>query len=117
MGQKLRGKQDAGQTLRKLLWLPLEKHVAEAKVVLLSPDGALAKLPFAALPGSKERTYLLEEVALAVVPVPQLLPEVLAPVAKDKRLKPSLLVVGDVNFDSTEMVAASADDRARRAAV
>ena len=111
MGMKHQGKEDAGQALCKLLWLPLEKHLAGAKVVLLSPDGALAKLPFAALPGTKEGTYLLEEIALAVVPVPQLLPDLLAPVAKEKRLKPSLLVVGDVNFDSTETVAASADDR------
>ena len=37
---------------------------------------------FAALPGSKPGTYLLEERALAVVPVPRLLPELLAPVAE-----------------------------------
>ena len=111
LGLKRVGEEDAGQTLRKLLWLPLRKYVADTKVVLLSPDGALAKLPFAALPGEKEGAYLLEEAALAVVPVPQLLPELLAVVPKGNRLKPSLLVVGDVNFDSAEFVAAGADDR------
>jgi hypothetical protein len=35
-------------------------------------------LPFAALPGEKEGIYLLEEIPVAVVPVPQQLPEVLA---------------------------------------
>ena len=110
-GAKVRGEEDAGQTLRKLLWLPLEKHVADAKVVLLSPDGALARLPFAALPGSKEGTYLLEEVALAVVAVPQLLPELLAPAARGDSPRSSLLVVGDVDFDKSDIVVARADSR------
>jgi CHAT domain-containing protein len=101
----------AGQTLHKLLWQPLTKHLTGAKTVLLSPDGVLGKVPFAALPGSKEGTYLIEDVAVAVVPVPQLLPEVLTPLPREKRLKPSLLVIGDVNFDTTETAVASADDR------
>jgi CHAT domain-containing protein len=97
--------------LRRLVWQPLEKHLGEARTVLLSPDGALAQLPFAALPGSKKGSYLLEERALAVVPVPQMLPALLAPVVRESRLKPSLLVVGDLDFDRTEASAASADDR------
>src|SRR5262249_15138946 len=67
--------------------------------------------PFAALPGAKPNTYLIEEVTLAVVPVPSALPALLAPVPKGTRLKPSLLVVGDVDFDSREAVAAGADER------
>jgi CHAT domain-containing protein len=101
----------AGQTLHRLLWQPLAKHLGGAKTVLLSPDGALAQLPFAALPGRKKGSYLIEDVALAVVPVPQLLPQMLAPVPKQKRLKPSLLLVGDVNFDSTWPAATGGDDR------
>jgi hypothetical protein len=72
------GDDDLGATVRQLLWQPLEKHLHGAKVVLISPDSDLARVPFAALPGSKKGTYLLEEVVLAVVPVPQLLPELLA---------------------------------------
>jgi CHAT domain-containing protein/Tfp pilus assembly protein PilF len=101
----------AGRNLHKRLWRPLAKHLVGAKTVLVSPDGVLGTVPFAALPGSKEGTYLIEDVALAVVPVPQALPPMLAPVPREKRLKPSLLVVGDVNFDSTQAVVASADDR------
>src|SRR5262249_16480167 len=82
-----------GARLKELLWSPLEKHLRGAKVVLVSPDEVLASVPFAALPGKKPNTYLIEDVALAVVPVPQLLPEMLRPVDKSKRLKPSLLVV------------------------
>jgi CHAT domain-containing protein len=101
----------AGRTPRQLVWQPLAKHLRGAKTVLLSPDEGLARLPFAALPGSKAGTFLIEEVASAVVAVPQLLPELLAPVPRQKRLEPSLLVVGDVNFDSTRTVAARVDDR------
>src|SRR5262249_31042895 len=79
--QLVRGKAGgpAGAEARKALWSPLERHLTGAKVVLISPDGALANLPFAALPGKKAGTYLIEDVALAIVPVPQMLPDVLRP--------------------------------------
>jgi CHAT domain-containing protein len=93
-----------GAEVKGLIWSPLEKHLEGAKVVLISPDGVLASVPFCALPGKKPGTYLIEDVALAVVPVPQLLPELLRPVDKSKRLKPSLLVVGDVDYDRTATV-------------
>jgi CHAT domain-containing protein/tetratricopeptide (TPR) repeat protein len=64
----------AGADLRRLVWSPLEKRLRGAKAVLLSPDGPLARLPFAALPGARAR-FLLEEVPLAVVPVPLALAE------------------------------------------
>ena len=95
--KKQPGKDHPGIELRRLLWLPLEKHVAGAKTVIISPDGALGRLPFAALPGSKDGTYLLEDVALTVIPVPRLLPILLdkkSETAKDL----SLLLVGDVDF-------------------
>ena len=58
----------AGQALREKLWLPLEAHLAGATTVLISPDGDLGKLPFAALPGKEPGSYLLEDYTLAVVP-------------------------------------------------
>jgi CHAT domain-containing protein/tetratricopeptide (TPR) repeat protein len=98
----------AGAELRKLIWSPLEKHITGASLALISPDAALASVPFAALPGTKKGTYLIEELALAVVPVPQLLPETLAPVDDAKRHKPSLLVVGDVDYDRAGAVVKAA---------
>jgi CHAT domain-containing protein/Tfp pilus assembly protein PilF len=95
----------AGAEVKGLIWSPLEKHLAGATTVLISPDGPLAALPFAALPGKKPGTYLIEDVALAVVPVPAMLPEMLKPVDKAKRLKPSLLVVGDVDYDKAGAMA------------
>ena len=92
---------DPGNELRRLLWRPLEPHLQEIKTLLISPDGALARLPFAALPGREPDTYLLEELAVAVVPVPHLLPGQLGRAAakeKSAELEPSLLLVGDVDF-------------------
>lgn len=84
--------------LHKAVWQPLAKHVAGAKVVLLAPDDVLARLPFAALPGAKKGTYLIEDVAIATVPVPSLLLRLLA--ARPKAGPASLLAVGGVDYDA-----------------
>jgi CHAT domain-containing protein len=69
LGKKVKSSA-AATRLRSLLWRPIEKHLGGAKVVLISPDGALARLPFAALPGRKAGSYLIEDVALAILPTP-----------------------------------------------
>jgi CHAT domain-containing protein len=84
--------------LRRRIWEPLAAAVKGSTRVLLSPDGALARFPLAALPGQEPGSYLLEEVAIGVVPVPQLLPELLRKPATVA--KASLLLVGDVTFDA-----------------
>src|SRR5581483_8701000 len=40
--------------------------------VLISPDGALARLPWTALPGTRPGSYLIEDLSIAIVPVPLL---------------------------------------------
>jgi len=87
-----------GAELRHLVWQPLDAKIGDAKTVLISPDGSLDRFPFAALPGKNEGTYLIEDVALATVPIPRLLPKMLAEAAKAPSAKPSLLTVGDVDF-------------------
>jgi CHAT domain-containing protein/Flp pilus assembly protein TadD len=89
--------QASGARLRQLLWTPLHGKLQGARLVLLSPDGCLGRLPFAALPGQKAGNYLIEEQPLAVVPMARLLPELKATVA-EKEAAPSLLVVGDVDY-------------------
>lgn len=95
---------DPGTELRKLLWQPLEKYIAGANLVLISPNGATAPLPWGALPGKEPGTYLIDEFAIAVVPIPAALPEMMAgdsianPAADPTKHKPSLLLVGDVDF-------------------
>ena len=64
--------------------------------MLVSPDGALDRFPLAALPGKKEGTYLIEDVAIATVPIPRLLPELLAAdssPSKDKKVTVSAVAV------------------------
>ena len=81
------------------MWDKLVPHLDGAKTVLISPDGPLTGLPFAALPGQKPGSYLVEDgYAFATVPVPQLLPALLAPPAKPAEVAPSLLAVGDVDY-------------------
>jgi CHAT domain-containing protein/tetratricopeptide (TPR) repeat protein len=50
--------------LRATLWLPVEEHLGGIDTVLIAPDGALAQLPFAALPGRKAGSVLLEDYAI-----------------------------------------------------
>ncbi len=80
--------------LRERVWSPLEKYLAGAKVVLISPDEALGRLPFAALPGREKGKVLLEEWALAILPVPQVLTLLREPV----KGKASLLALGAVDY-------------------
>jgi len=100
----------AGLELRRLVWEPLAAHVAGARVLLISPDGPLLRLPLAALPGAQPNSYLIEQVAVACVAVPQRLPELLAAPAGATEA-PSLLVVGDVNYGGNPGVAASVGAR------
>ena len=94
------GDDDPAITLRQRVWEPLEKHLAGARVVLLSPDGPLSQLPFAALPGKDPEKYLIEEIGLAVVPVPQLIPELLANPRQTADKDAALLLVGEVDFNA-----------------
>ncbi len=80
--------------LRKAVWAPLEKAIGGADTVLVSPDGPLGRLPFSALPGARAGSFLIEDVRLAILPVPQVLPRLLLPADG----KPSLLAVGGVDF-------------------
>jgi CHAT domain-containing protein/tetratricopeptide (TPR) repeat protein len=89
---------DPGRELRRLVWEKLEPHLAGVKTVLVSPDGASARFPWPALPGKKPGSYLIEETAIAIVPIPRLLPELLAANVAAASDSPSLMLVGGVDF-------------------
>ncbi len=55
-------------------------------------------MPLAALPGSRADSFLLEERAIAILPVPQLAPQMLGASRTDSAA--SLLLLGDVDFDA-----------------
>jgi CHAT domain-containing protein/tetratricopeptide (TPR) repeat protein len=65
----------AARQLRALVWDPLKPALGEVDTVLVAPDGVLCALPWAALPGSKPGSFLIEEVAIAqLASARQLLP-------------------------------------------
>jgi CHAT domain-containing protein/tetratricopeptide (TPR) repeat protein len=88
----------AGRLLREKIWEPIAAQIHGAKIVLLSPDGALSKLPLGALPGKEAGKYLIEEYPLAVVPTAQMIPEIVAREAH-KPLPENLLLVGNIDYD------------------
>jgi CHAT domain-containing protein/tetratricopeptide (TPR) repeat protein len=100
------GAADPSVELRRRLWEPLASHLDGVKIVLVSPDGPLNGLPWEALPGSEEGTFLIHECAVAVAPVPQLLPELLRGGAGHPEA-PASLVVGNIDFDALPEKAAA----------
>lgn len=95
------GQQDsdeAGQFLRQAIWNPLEAHLEGITQVLVSPDGALARLPFNALPGRKAGSYLIEEYQIACVPVPQMLG--MSPSESDDPTR-RMLLLGGIDYGGT----------------
>jgi CHAT domain-containing protein/tetratricopeptide (TPR) repeat protein len=91
----------AATQLRRLLWARIAPHLGpDTHTVYLAPDGPLARLPWAALPGSRPGRVLLEEHALAIVPHGHFL------LARLQSKPPAgktaaLLAVGAVAYDAT----------------
>jgi CHAT domain-containing protein/Tfp pilus assembly protein PilF len=102
----------AAAALARLLWGPLrEKLPAGVRAVYLAPDGALTQVPFAALPGAKAGTVLLEEYAFATVPHGPFLLDRLAEQGRARPPGGALLAVGGIDYhqapDLTPAVAAA----------
>jgi CHAT domain-containing protein len=88
---------DPEQKLRKLIWDKLEPHLDGIHTVVVIPDGALNRLPWAALPGRNEGEFLLHDYALTTAATGQQLYGVLSdPLIETK---PELLVVGGIEYD------------------
>jgi CHAT domain-containing protein/Tfp pilus assembly protein PilF len=109
-GQSREASEAAGK-LRERIWLPIEEHLADVHTVYVSPDGVLGQFPLAALPGKNPGSYLLEELAIVMLPVPQGLPAMSSPpsstaAAVDKSSEDRFCLVGDVDY---EKVAAPSD--------
>ena len=112
----------AGIELRKLVWEPVSETTNDERgtmndeprttnsglspptthhpplTLLVSADGVLGRMPLGALPGAKPGTYLIADHRLAMIPVPQLLPTLMA--AEDRPLSHELLLLGDVDYDA-----------------
>lgn len=91
---------DTGQELRELIWEPLKPYLDGIEIILISPDRQLAQLPWGALPGDRTDTFLLEDLAIAVIPTPQLIPDLLHQEPPRRRLPSSVLIVGNIDYAS-----------------
>jgi CHAT domain-containing protein len=92
----------------------LEPELENIQTVVIIPDGALTRLPWAALPGRKPDTYLLEDYAIAIAENGQ---QLYARLTDPDVSGDGLLLVGGVRYDkspttpsATETLLASADD-------
>jgi CHAT domain-containing protein len=80
--------------LRRLVWEPVERHLADCHCVLVLPEGALTGVPWAALPGREPDTYLIERHAFGLLSHGSQLLEDGTKGWPDRRL----LVVGGVDY-------------------
>jgi CHAT domain-containing protein/Tfp pilus assembly protein PilF len=101
--------------LRELVWNKLAEHLPrDVQTVYLSPDGDLTQVPWAALPGRKPDSILLEDHAIAVVPHGPFLLDMLTPDPARHEVDQALLAVGDVRYDdrpaTADVASRGADD-------
>ena len=91
---------EAAARFARLTWEPLRQRLpAKLRTVYLSADDALTQVPWAALPGKKAGTVLLEDYALAYVPHgPWLLGQLKRP-GKPPAAAGRPLVAGGIAYD------------------
>lgn len=90
---------DLPAKVRELVWEPVRKHLpASTKVVYVCPGAELTRVPWAALPGDKPGTILLEDFAIAAIPHAPFLLDSLWPADKRENPPVGLLAVGGVAF-------------------
>jgi CHAT domain-containing protein len=89
----------APQKLKEQVWDKLAAELPQGtKAVYLCPEGDLARLPWAALPGSKSGSVLLEDLALAVVPSGSWLLEQLVYPQQDAGGSDKLVAAGAIEY-------------------
>lgn len=92
--------------VRELVWDKVRKQLpATAKVVYLSPDWVLSRIPWGALPGDKPGTIVLEEFAVAVIPYAPFLLDQFWPQDALKNPPSQVLVIGGVDYQAELPVA------------
>jgi CHAT domain-containing protein/tetratricopeptide (TPR) repeat protein len=94
---------DAAATVRRRLWEPLAAALpSDTQTLYIAPHGDLAALPWAAIPGAKPDTVLLEEFAggMSIVPHGAFLLEQLK-FPRGAAAAGSILAVGKVDYGSS----------------
>jgi CHAT domain-containing protein/tetratricopeptide (TPR) repeat protein len=89
-----------GSKVREVVWDKVRRELpANITTLYICPDKALCKVPFAALPGDKPGTVLLEDFALASIPHgPFLLDQLWSPLERKSR-PVGALAIGGVKYD------------------
>jgi CHAT domain-containing protein/tetratricopeptide (TPR) repeat protein len=108
----------AAAELRRLVWEPLVDHLPrDLETVYVCPDGQLNAAPWAALPGRRPGTVLLEECAVALVPNGPALLEQLTGAPRPQG-PGALLAVGAVSYDDrpAAVTSSAGESRVSRAA-
>jgi CHAT domain-containing protein len=92
--------------VRELVWAKVQKELPEqVKMVYLCPDRELCRVPWAALPGDKPDTVLLEKYALANLPHAEFLLDKLWPPDAGPKRPTEVLAVGGVAYDAAPLPA------------
>lgn len=91
----------SGQELRERFWAPIEKQLNEIDTVLVSSDTTINTLPIAAIPSTESDRFLIEDYRIASLPLAHQLRNLNLDVSATK-MTPQLLVVGNVNYDSSQ---------------
>jgi CHAT domain-containing protein len=87
--------------VRQLVWAKVRQELpGQVKQVYLCPDLALCRVPWAALPGDKPGTVLLEEYALATLPHAVFLLDKLWPPDASPKRPADVLAIGGVAYDA-----------------
>ena len=90
----------AVETLRHLVWEPMARVLpADARMLIIVPDGLLSAIPWAALPGQRPGSFLLEDYAIAVAPHAPFVLDFLNTPARKEIDQGTLLAVGGVPDD------------------
>jgi CHAT domain-containing protein len=102
---------DALDQLSERIWSPLSSYVKGCHTILYSPDSSLARFPLAALPGEKPGTYLIEDFAIGLIPVPRMLAELVesgetqssrgVSTTEQETDTPKMLIVGNVDYNTS----------------
>lgn len=91
----------SGEELRERFWAPIEKHLNQIDTLLVSSDTTINTLPIAAIPSAESDRFLIEDYRIASLPLAHQLRNLNSDVSPAKRT-PQLLVVGNVNYDSSQ---------------
>jgi CHAT domain-containing protein len=109
------GSRTAAAWLRENLWQPIENRLPpQTKTVLISADGPLARLPFAALPGKEPGTYLIEDWSIAMIPAVQAVPSLLTSANQSPPGRFFLLGALDVDSSTRDAAPPSASLNAKK---